>query len=94
MPELLEMSAGSLAILGDYVPMGIWQALGQPTMSNSLDNTLRMLQVVPTEWVLLEIEVDGVHHGFGHGKVHLWAEDGTLMATASQSSIVRHRPPM
>ena len=94
MPELLEMSAGSLAILGDYVPMGIWQALGEPTMSNSLDNTLRMLRVVPTEWVLLEIEVDGVHHGFGHGKVHLWAQDGTLMATASQSSIVRHRPSL
>jgi acyl-CoA thioesterase len=44
--------------------------------------------------VLLEIEVDGVHSGFGHGKVHLWAEDGTLMATASQSSIVRHRPSL
>ncbi len=92
MPELLEMSAGSLAILGDYVPMGIWQALGKPTMSNSLDNTLRVIRLVPTEWVLLEIEADAVHQGFGHGTVHLWAEDGTLMATASQSSIVRHRP--
>ena len=27
--------------------------------------------------------------GFGHGLVHLWAEDGTLLATASQSTIVR-----
>ena len=30
-----------------------------------------------------------VVNGFGHGVVHLWAEDGTLLATASQSTIVR-----
>ncbi len=28
--------------------------------------------------------------GFGHGVVHLWAEDGTLLATASQSAVVRN----
>jgi acyl-CoA thioesterase len=42
--------------------------------------------------------VHAVHDGFGHGLVHLWAEDGTLLATASQSTIVRgwrgdHEPP-
>ena len=30
-----------------------------------------------------------VARGFGHGTVYLWAPDGTLMATASQSAIVR-----
>jgi hypothetical protein len=30
-----------------------------------------------------------VQHGFGHGHVYLWATDGTLMATASQSALVR-----
>jgi len=30
-----------------------------------------------------------VADGFGHGLVHLWAEDGTLLGTASQSAIVR-----
>jgi acyl-CoA thioesterase len=39
--------------------------------------------------VLLDIRVDLIAHGFGHGVVHLWAEDGTLLATASQSTIVR-----
>ena len=85
----IDCSAATLAILGDYVPYGIAQALGRWTFSNSLDNTLRILRVVPSEWVLLDIRVHGVHDGFGHGLVHLWAEDGTLMATASQSSIVR-----
>jgi hypothetical protein len=28
-------------------------------------------------------------NGFGHGTVHLWSEDGLLLATGSQSVIVR-----
>jgi hypothetical protein len=35
------------------------------------------------------VRVQAVADGFGHGVVHLWAEDGTLLATASQSAIVR-----
>jgi acyl-CoA thioesterase len=89
MPGLLEMSAGALAIVGDYVPFGIGQALGQRAGGNSLDNTLRIARRVPTEWVLADVRVHAVHGGFGHGLVHLWAEDGTLLGTASQSTIVR-----
>jgi acyl-CoA thioesterase II len=89
LPSVLECSAASLAILGDYVPFGIGQALGERAGGNSLDNTLRVVQLVPTEWVLLDIRVHAVQRGFGHGVVHLWAEDGTLLATASQSTIVR-----
>lgn len=89
MPDVLEMSGAALAILGDYVPMGIGQALGRHAGGNSLDNTLRMVRIVPTEWVLLDIQVHAIANGFGHGLVHLFAEDGTLLATASQSTIVR-----
>jgi acyl-CoA thioesterase II len=89
MPDLLEVSAPALAVIGDYVPMGISQALALETMSNSLDNTLRVGTIVPTEWVLIDIRVDLVSRGFGHGVVYLWATDGTLMATASQSAIIR-----
>jgi acyl-CoA thioesterase len=89
-PDLLDLSSGaSLAILGDYVPFGIGQALGRAGGGNSLDNTLRVYRLVPTEWVLLDIRIHAVAHGFGHGEVHLWSEDGTLLATASQSTIVR-----
>jgi acyl-CoA thioesterase len=90
LPDGLEMSAATLAILGDYVPFGVGQALGQMAGGNSLDNTLRVSRLVPTEWVLLDIQVHAVQHGFGHGLVHLWAEDGTLLAIASQSCIVRY----
>jgi len=85
----LEMSPATLAVLGDYVPFGIAQALGRWTRANSLDNTLRILDPRSADWVLLDIRVHGVLDGFGHGLVHLWAEDGTLLATASQSAIVR-----
>jgi acyl-CoA thioesterase len=90
LPELLDMSAPALAILGDFVPFGIAQALGKHGGGNSLDNTLRVANVVPTDWVLVDVRVHAIRNGFGHGLVHLWAPDGTLLATASQSTIVRH----
>ena len=88
-PAELEMTAGTLAIVGDYVPFGIGQSLGVRAGGNSLDNTLRVAHRVPTDWVLADIRVHAVTDGFGHGLVHLWAEDGTLLGTASQSTIVR-----
>lgn len=89
-PEVIEgVDAGALAVLGDFVPMGVGQALGVKGGGNSLDNTLRVAHLVPTEWVLLDVRVHAVERGFGHGLVHMFAEDGTLLATASQSCIVR-----
>ena len=90
-PEMLDaVDATALAVLGDFVPMGVGQALGIRGGGNSLDNTLRVNRLVPTEWVLLDIRVHAVSRGFGHGLVHMFAENGTLLATASQSCIVRH----
>lgn len=84
-----KVNSAILAVIGDYVPYGIAQAMGRWTRSNSLDNTLRVINVVETEWILADIRVHGVRGGFGHGLVHLWSQDGTLMATASQTAIVR-----
>ena len=90
MPNVLEMSGAALAILGDHVPFGLGQALGRHAGGNSLDTTLRMVEIVETDWVLLDIRVHAIANGFGHGLVHLWAQDGTLLATASQSTILRY----
>lgn len=84
----VEMSAAALAILGDYIPFGISQIQGDWVPSNSLDNTIRVHRLVPTDWVLCDVRIDGVHQGFGYGSVYLWAEDGTLLATASQSAVL------
>lgn len=89
MPEVLDMSGAALAVLGDFVPWGIGQALGLRAGGNSLDNTLRVVEPRPTDWVLLDVAVHGVGGGYGHGRVHLWTPEGDLLAIASQSTIVR-----
>lgn len=88
---IADVDAATLAILGDFVPMGVGQSLGRRGGGNSLDNTLRVCRSVPTDWVLMDIRVHAVERGFGHGLVHMFAEDGTLLATASQSVIARLR---
>ena len=60
-PEVLDgVDAAALAVLGDFVPMGVGQALGIRGGGNSLDNTLRIVRLVPTDWVLLDIRVHAV----------------------------------
>jgi acyl-CoA thioesterase-2 len=80
-----------LAVIADHVPSGIGSALGRNGGGNSLDNTIRFRHIVPTKWVLCDIRIHGIHGGFAHGAMYLFAEDGELMATASQSVIVRVR---
>ena len=89
--EGLPADSSLLAIMADFIPGAIGNALGLNAGGNSLDNTIRYRRIVPTEWVLCDIRITGVHGGFGHGAMYLFAEDGELMATASQSLIVRVR---
>ncbi|MHB8682213.1 MAG: acyl-CoA thioesterase [Acidimicrobiales bacterium] len=89
LPGQLEPSAATLAVIGDYVAGAVSQPLGRRTLSRSLDNTLRVAQLVPTKWVLCDIHMHALSEGFGQGMAYLWAEDGTLLGTASQSMSVR-----
>lgn len=85
------IDAGMLAIMADFIPGAVGNALGLSAGGNSLDNTIRYRRIVATDWVLCDIRITGVHGGFGHGAMYLFAQDGELMATASQSLIVRVR---
>ncbi len=80
-----------LAIMADHVPSGVGHALGRNAGGNSLDNTIRFLTIVPTEWVLCDVTIIGVARGVAHGAMRLYAQDSRLMATASQSMILRIR---
>jgi acyl-CoA thioesterase II len=91
LPGHLEPSAATLAIFGDYVSGGAMEPLGQRTFGRSLDNTLRVATLEPTEWVLCDITMHALHEGFGQGTALLWSENGTLLATASQSFVARLR---
>jgi acyl-CoA thioesterase len=83
------VDAALLAVFADFLPAGTAMALGRIGGGNSLDNTLRLRGVVPTRWVLADVAVHAVDRGFGHGELALFAEDGTLLATAGQSMILR-----
>ena len=88
MPEL-HNDPGTLAIIADYMPSALGNALGKMMGCTSLDNTIRFANHAETEWVLCENIIDFVGNGFGYGHVRMWSESGVLMATASQSMIVR-----
>ena len=83
------IDAAMLAVFADFVPGAIGGALGRAGGGNSLDNNLRIRKIVPTEWVLCEMQAQAAARGIGHGHMRLYAQDGTLMATASQSIILR-----
>lgn len=83
------VDAATLAIFADFVPGAIGGALGNGGGGNSLDNNLRVRKIVPTNWVLCDVQAQAAARGFGHGHMRLYAEDGTLMATASQSIVLR-----
>jgi acyl-CoA thioesterase-2 len=85
------IDSAMLAIMADHVPSGAGAALGRDAGGNSLDNTIRFLDPEPTEWVLGDIAIIASANGFAHGAIRLFADSGRLMATASQSMILRYR---
>ncbi|HEY2214766.1 MAG TPA: acyl-CoA thioesterase, partial [Acidimicrobiales bacterium] len=91
-PGHLSPSAATLAIFGDYVSGAISQPIGLRAMGRSLDNTLRVVQLRDTEWVLCDIRMHALIGGYGQGIAFLWSQDGELLATASQSIAVRLWP--
>lgn len=85
----VEHDAAALAIIADYMPSVVGNALGRIMHCTSLDNTIRFGRLEPTEWVLCDNRMEYAGNGFGHGSVHLWSQAGALLATASQSMIIR-----
>ena len=61
----------------------------------SLDNTVRIVDTEPSEWVLLDIVPEGFHRSIGHGSLRIWSQDGRLLGAAQQTCIIRtsHHSP-
>lgn len=87
------IDASLLAIFADFVPSGLASAFGRRGGGNSLDNTMRVARIVPTDWVLCDVRISAAARGFGHGAIHMFAQDGTMMASGSQSAILRFMDP-
>lgn len=82
-------SAASQGFVADLGPLAVCASLGSPPGGTSLDNTLRVIDTRPTDWVLVEVEADGFSRSVGHSTARLWSEDGRLMSIAQQSAIIR-----
>ncbi|GMU78407.1 MAG: hypothetical protein AMXMBFR46_12020 [Acidimicrobiia bacterium] len=83
------VTAGDLAVLGDFLILDLSDALGFPVTGNSLDNTLRVGTPAASEWVLVDAQVSLVARGFGSVQAQLWSDDGALLGIASQTMVVR-----
>jgi acyl-CoA thioesterase II len=87
------VDAAALAFMADFVPSTTSNALAVRSGGSSLDNTLRVVRLVPTRWVFCDIAISAIAEGIAHGGMRLFAEDGTLMALAGQSFMPRIHPP-
>ncbi len=88
-------SPASQAFIADIIPMALGMAIGQGPGGTSLDNTVRIVLAEPTDdWILLDVESEGLNRSVGCGRVRLWRRDGTLIGVGTQSAIIRtsHHP--
>jgi acyl-CoA thioesterase II len=83
------LDTASLAMFADFVPVALGRASGQAGGGNSLDNALRMIRNGPPGWCLCDITVSAADGGFAQGNVSLWDEGGNLLATGSQSLLMK-----
>ena len=88
-----KVDAGALALFGDYLASCVGNAMGERIGVNSLDNTIRFGPIVETDWVLCEVRITLLYGGFAHGAMHMFSEDGRLMAIGSQSMVLRGALP-
>jgi acyl-CoA thioesterase-2 len=86
------LSAGDIALFSDFPLQPLSDAIGTATTGTSLDNSVRIVALARTEWVLSEAEVEAVAGGLGHVVTRLWAQDGTLLAVAAQTLALRGTP--
>lgn len=75
----------SLAIAADFFPPALAAAVGQRVFGASLDNTVRYLDRAECEWLLVEMNVEAIRTGIGHGTNYVWSQSGDLLAVASQT---------
>jgi len=78
-----------LAIVADYVSEALSDAAGRRVHASSIDNTLRLGPIEPSEWLRCDIAIEAVHAGVGHGRMRIHSQSGLLMALASTSLILR-----
>ena len=91
--EGVGLDAAALAIMADYSPSALGNAIGGIAHLSSLDNTIRFGDL-PTaddatdDWIMLDTRVEFVGNGFSHSTCVMWSRTGDVLAVASQSATV------
>ena len=85
--EGVPIDASMLAIFADFVPSA-GGGVRPSRWRESLDSPLRIARIVPTDRVLCDARISAAARGFGHGAIHMFAQDGTMIASGSQSAIL------
>lgn len=88
-PDFAKDASRFLAIVADYLPEAIHFNLGRRVGASSLDNTIRFVARVETEWLLCRTHLKSVRKGLFHGNIEIFAEAGQLLAFGSQSGVAR-----
>ena len=83
--QALPIDISLLALFADFVPYALGKALGGGLGGVSLDNTLRVVRRVESEWILCDARIQAIHAGFAHGDIRLFAQTGELLAIGGQS---------
>ena len=82
-------SAATQGFVADVGPLAACIQMGIPLGGTSLDNTVRVVDARPSEWVLFDMHVDGFARSVAHTTVRVWSSDGRLLGLAQQSAIIR-----
>ncbi|MCM3887479.1 acyl-CoA thioesterase domain-containing protein [Frankia sp. R82] len=88
-----ELTAPVLAVLGDFAPVGLIEALGDITYGTSLDNQLRVVAAPSGEWILLDVRVEAVVRHVAQLRAEVYDATGALVATVGQSTLVHRVRP-
>ena len=79
----------ALCVIADFLLSAVTDAIGELAGGTSLDNTIRFARQEPTEWALCDMAIESVQHGVVHGVMRIFTPSGVLLASASQSAILR-----
>lgn len=82
--EGMKTDAAYLTLVSDFF-LGAHERTRRGT---SLDNTFRLINAHQTDWILTVTQVSSFTRGAAHGHIHMFAEDGTLLATSSQTGML------
>jgi acyl-CoA thioesterase len=90
LPEI-EQTRVTVAYLADFVPSSVLRAAGRAGGGTSLDNSIRFGRepAAGTDWIMIETDPWMIDGGYVHGGARIWAQDGTLVAVASQTAVAR-----